>query len=244
MAAAHTVHRNYRDARVRRVHAMEKQGKRKAVPAALHSELSEYASLLRVLRTTDTLDISAQLTRPDPQHASREELFVNEEEIGCGEASASHAHSSTTPPARNDRRSSSRGASVLPGKPRDTWTRWPLLAGDIHIPEWDFEDEVYSLARQSLLLASSNPDHVPIDCSARVHDSESEVPTDDEAEAALPPSSVRVLADVSSHHLERVLAALAAYVPIAEKSAQNRHNPIGWESVLNIVSAAGLADSK
>ena len=37
-------------------------GKRTKVPAALHSELSEYASLLRALRTSNTLDLASQLT--------------------------------------------------------------------------------------------------------------------------------------------------------------------------------------
>ena len=41
-------------------------GKRPKVPAALHSELSEYSSLLRALRTSDTLDLATQLTVPAP----------------------------------------------------------------------------------------------------------------------------------------------------------------------------------
>lgn len=45
-------------------------GKRKAVPEALHQELSEYTSLLRALRTTDTLDLASQLTKPPDSLAS------------------------------------------------------------------------------------------------------------------------------------------------------------------------------
>ena len=37
-------------------------GKRARVPAALHNELTEYSSLLRALRTSNTLDLASQLT--------------------------------------------------------------------------------------------------------------------------------------------------------------------------------------
>ena len=36
------------------------------VPAALHSELTEYASLLRALRTRDAMDLTTHLTKPSP----------------------------------------------------------------------------------------------------------------------------------------------------------------------------------
>ncbi|GAW09555.1 hypothetical protein LENED_011718 [Lentinula edodes] len=40
-----------------------KKSQRKRIPAALHSELTEYSSLLRSLRTNDNLDVTSQLTR-------------------------------------------------------------------------------------------------------------------------------------------------------------------------------------
>lgn len=219
---------------------MGKQKRRKTVPAALHSEISEYASLLRALRTTGMLDVTAQLTHQDSPHASHQAAPVNEEGTGCREAStSSHGDNrGASSPSNEDKvyPSAGRGSGM---SSQNTWTRWPLLAEDIHIPEWRFEDEVHSLAKQVLLSDFPISDNLSGDTSSHfsaLHE--------DKVEALLPPSSLRVLADVSSSHLEGILSALASYRPLVEMSTQNRHHPIGWESVLNIVSAAGLVDGR
>jgi hypothetical protein len=221
---------------------MGKQKKRKIVPASLHSEISEYASLLRALRATDTLDITSQLTRLDSAPSQRDLEPTNEEEAGQNAApTSSHAgrgdvsfieemgHS----PALSTSRTS-----------RNTWTRWPLLAQDLHVPEWRFEDEVHSLARQALLFESSTSNPLPASTTSEPPCMGFNVPSEDHVEALLPPSSLRILADVSSSHLEHILSALASYSPIVDKSTQHRRHPIGWESVLNIVGVSGLVDSK
>jgi hypothetical protein len=127
---------------------------------------------------------------------------------------------------------------------RNTWTRWPLLAEDLHIPEWGFEDEVHLLAKQALLFDFSTSDQLPTDTSSESRGVDPNVLREDQIEALLPPSSLRSLADASSCHLEHILSALASYSPPVDKSTQHRRHPIGWESVLNIVSAAGLVDGK
>lgn len=233
-------------ARVRGLHCenMGKQKKKKIVPAALHSEISEYASLLRVLRATDTLDITTQLTRLNsPWRATS----VNDEETGQQEASTS-SHVDRTgvsnSPVEDQGRPSALDASILPRMSRNTWTRWPLLAEDLHIPEWGFEDEVHSLAKQTLLSDLSTPNQLPADTSSESCSVDPNVLSEDQIEALLPPSSLRTLADVSSSHLERILSALAFYSPLVDKSTQHRRQPISWESVLNIVSATGLVDGK
>jgi hypothetical protein len=60
---------------------MGKRRKRKAIPAALHSEISEYASLLRVLRATDTLDITTQLTRLDSPNETAKPRMKNPDSV-------------------------------------------------------------------------------------------------------------------------------------------------------------------
>ncbi|KAF5352085.1 hypothetical protein D9758_009375 [Tetrapyrgos nigripes] len=61
---------------------------RKWVPAALHSELTEYASLLRALRTSDTLDVTTQLTRHQEKTRAiedtddEEDYEDNDEDVG------------------------------------------------------------------------------------------------------------------------------------------------------------------
>ncbi|KAG5652506.1 hypothetical protein H0H81_004777 [Sphagnurus paluster] len=42
--------------------------KRKLVPAALHAELSEYSSLIRALRTSNTLDVTSHIAKLGPGH--------------------------------------------------------------------------------------------------------------------------------------------------------------------------------
>jgi hypothetical protein len=215
-------------------------GKRKAIPAALHSEISEYASLLRVLRATDTLDITTQLTRLDSPHETGQATFVHEEPGQRESPTSSRVESpfdgETSP-------SSSEGDSVHPGRSWKNWTRWPLVPEDVHLPEWGFEDEMYSLAKQALLSDVSYLDS-PITVSSRFRGADSNVLIEDRAELLLPPSSLRALADVSSSHFERILSALASYSLSAEESTHDRSHPIGWESVLNVVGTAGLIDGE
>ena len=226
---------------------MGKQKKRKTVPAALHSEISEYASLLRVLRATDTLDITTQLTRLDPPSSPWHAISVNEEETGQREASALSNVDRTgisSPSVEGHARPSALGPSILPRMSRNTWTRWPLLTEDLHIPEWGFEDEVNSLAKKALLFDISTSNRLPADPASASRGDDLNVLSEDQIEALLPPSSLRTLADVSSSHLEHILSALASYSPPIDKSTQHRRHPIGWESILNIVGAAGLVDGK
>ncbi|KAI0317978.1 hypothetical protein OF83DRAFT_75309 [Amylostereum chailletii] len=217
-------------------------GKRKVVPAALHSELSEYASLIRVLRTNSTLDVASQLTR---QHTPLSST-----------PNRSHQHPSPTSPsvAPTEATSISKGkgrASTTNNespKTRDTWTRWPLLAEEVHVPEWDFQEEIRLLAHQSLDLHTGRSSTLARSSnSTRLNSPTLSIPgeeSDDDTDNFLPEDSVRALADVASSHLERVLASFVAYVPQAEKSSQNRYKPIGWEMVLKVASAAGLADDQ
>ena len=215
---------------------MGKQKKRKRIPTALHSEISEYASLLRALRVTDTLDITTQLTRLDSA-PSWDPTLANEEGMNRHESpSSSHVVRGGVALVEEKGHSSALDTSRTS---RNTWTRWPLLAEDVHIPEWRFEDEVHSLAKQALLSDLSTSSGLSASTSSDLN-----VPSEDQVEALLPPSSLRVLADVSSSHLEHILSALASYTPIVDKSTQHRRHPIDWESVLNIVSATGLVDGK
>jgi hypothetical protein len=209
---------------------MGKRRKRKAIPAALHSEISEYASLLRTLRATDTLDITTHLTRLDsPRQTTHQETDKRKSPTPSSVA---------TPIDEETSRSSPEGDTVHPGRSWKNWTRWPLVPEDVHLPEWGFEDEVYSLAKHVLLSDVSYLN------SRDANSDDSNVLIEDRAEVLLPPSSLRALADVSSSHLERILSALASYSLSAEESAHDRSHPLGWESVLNVVGAAGLVDGK
>ena len=212
---------------------MGKRRKRKAIPAALHSEISEYVSLLRVLRATDTLDITTHLTRLD---SPRETVQTTHREPDKGKSPAPSIVETQIDGETSH--SSPEGETAHPGRSWKNWTRWPLVPEDVHLPEWGFEDEVYSLAKHVLLSDVSYLN--PRDANSE----DSNVLIEDRAEVLLPPSSLRALADVSSSHLERILSVLASYSLSAEESAHDRSHPLGWESVLNVVGAAGLVDGK
>ncbi|KAL1745942.1 hypothetical protein HDZ31DRAFT_35207 [Schizophyllum fasciatum] len=138
--------------------------RRQVVPAALHSELTEYSSLLRALNTSSTLDVTSHLL---PANWKGKGRAVDAEDVdfdsddderdlprtrsasrldGIRDSSAPLAFPSS-PPARSRSRSS---APTKRATPRESWTRWPLLAGDVYVPEWSWDDEVTAIASQLL----------------------------------------------------------------------------------------------
>ena len=256
-------------------------GKRTRVPAALHSELTEYASLLRALRTSNTLDLASQLTSA-PVTASAS-LYGDEHVQPVLDDEGESERPSTTTDSQDqvDELAEDDDASVRKLKrkakqaskkklkaPKDNWTRWPLLAGDVHVPEWNLEDEVKLLATQALEaqlydLPSSSPnapqqviDHpseeavtemlspitspAPISADAASEKDDSSVV--DAIDSLLSSPVLGALSASSGRLLSQILALLAACVPSGEKSMQNRRHPVNWESVLDIVTVNGLVD--
>ena len=254
--------------------------KRKTVPAALHSELTEYSNLLRVLRTQETLDITAHLA---PSAASSDHNLsfddnAHHDAFGddSGEDKFSHLDATSNKhrnvnenrteqgislPATATLSASGKGKArvafaVAPGaeksRVRDTWTRWPLLAGDVHVPEWGFADEVYLLARQALdriptlnltPSTSASAVHKREDAADAEDDEENiEEDLDSDTDSPIPPAAKGALSSLCEAHLGQILAALASHVPLAESSMQNRIRPLGWVDVLDIVSVSGLVD--
>ena len=244
-------------------------GKRPHVPASLHSELSEYSSLLRALRTSNTLDLASQLTSSSPVGRSR--TYVNDDDgqdddesesekfaTGSGSVSADGSQASSS-------KSKLKTKSKCKVKEKDNRTRWPLLAGDVYVPEWGLEDEVKLLALRtlqcegslyitddldasppsSLREATSNPE---LDAQSSPHDSAysssrnlATEPNIYDFEQLLTPQYLAALTSSAGLYLSRILGLLAAYVPQSGKSMQNRVRPIGWQSVLDIVAVNNLA---
>ncbi|KZP15826.1 hypothetical protein FIBSPDRAFT_795058 [Athelia psychrophila] len=224
-------------------------GKRKApVPAALHRELSEYTSLLRALKNTDNLDLASQLIKPvaSSQHTVP--------------VPSSPDSAASKPQAKE--KGKLKGKSK--GKQQDNWTRWPLLPGEFAAPEFTFDDEVRALAAEALLIqreyeyadadvhlplsegshmvtvmdtlyAQDQPQSLEQDVAEREEEEEEEEPEPED----LPAADLSALNLTLSTYLTQILAAIAAHVPRAEKSMQNRLKPLGWQSVLEIMAAAG-----
>ncbi|KAF8892909.1 hypothetical protein BD779DRAFT_1798316 [Infundibulicybe gibba] len=218
--------------------------KRKFIPAGLHSELTEYTSLLRALRTSDTLDVTSQLIkaplfhRNDSQPPQNELADMDDSEDLANDQNGPalpqpQPPSTDTPPTnaaptagpstRPDKRTRMSTSAV--GGRRDTWTRWPLLAGDVTIPEWGMSDEISHIVSQILKHQSRSPEDEEIDS----------------------PAYMPYLADIGEHFLSRILALLAFNVPIRPQSMQNRLEPLDWRIVLDAAAATGdtsLANSR
>ncbi|KAJ7704376.1 hypothetical protein B0H17DRAFT_1002960 [Mycena rosella] len=195
-------------------------GKRKRVPAALHSELSEYNSLLRVLRTNDTLDLTKHITLSPPRRP-RHTAQASSSKPDAPQVDEQDDGDDDEPPAKRGR----------PRK-RDTWTRWPLLVNDVHVPEWGLEDEIGALVT---LCLRNNPPKIPQYAkSAQVEDGdEGDADEDDED----PPPILPHLAQSASAFLASILALLALHTPARPQSMQNRLKPIGWQTVLDVLAS-------
>lgn len=153
-------------------------GKRKHVQTKLHSELSEYSSLLRALRTNNTLDLASQLTVPDvigsqPTAVASDDVYEDDDDISIAGRSetgednepldtqvlvAADTEDSTAVQQPLESvastslrsRSKSKGKTRAPATVRDTWTKWPLVPSEVYVPEWSFDEEVRVLATEAL----------------------------------------------------------------------------------------------
>lgn len=223
------------------------------MPTALHAELTEYSSLLRALRTSATADLATHLTQGSLSSAAPSDdvplpNFDEREGYATEEPPLTEYFSSEV----GSSRPTSPVLSRVPGKGkrRDTWTRWPLLAGDVHVPEWSLSDEVRHIAESA--LASPKGQALP---RPRVTDDALPGPgessptadsprTSDEEDEHLAASEsslgLQALTADAAAFLARVLALVAAHVPAAEKSMQNRVRPISWETVVDVACAHGV----
>ncbi|RDB23731.1 hypothetical protein Hypma_009460 [Hypsizygus marmoreus] len=246
--------------------------KRKLVPAALHSELTEYSSLIRALRTSNTLDVTSHITKL-PEEVPRqldddddelnsndddEESEQGEEEIqqdldsnddfetptippstACDSRDISpHLSSPPSPSGGPTRKRKRILSSSPPPRKRDTWTRWPLLIGDVHVPEWTLEDEIGLLAADTLKRRPHPP--LPI-VGSHADDSASDEDEDEDEDDQYGDPSVYLphLTNVASNHLSTILALLVAHTPNRPHAQQNRIEPMGWRAVLDVLSACG-----
>lgn len=222
-------------------------GKQKRVPAALHSELTEYSSLLRALRTSNTLDVTTHLTKHhkslesvDDDIGDWDDIDLDNEELESQNTSPVAGPSTLPEPeAKPQKRTTKRK--------RDTWTRWPLLAEDVPVPEWSLEDEVALLASLALkhqhspLLAELEEQQEPDLGSEEALELDSDPEPDVDAEN---PVYIPYVTLSASNFLSSVLARVAAHTPLRPPSMQNRIGPIGWKTVLEVLASSTDVDAK
>ncbi|CAL1709926.1 unnamed protein product [Somion occarium] len=244
--------------------------KRKRVPVAVHSELTEYSALLRALRTTDTLDLTSHVIPENVLrrfHTERDSQNLNDDVDSTNVDTNILPSPSRAPSAglQSDAMSVdvSPSSSRRPSHKEITWTRWPLLVGDVHIPEFSFEDEVRNMAKQILelkmraslrqglpeghVLASEatqtntvSDDDSPKDASPPASPSSASTTLD--ASESLPHHVLNPLCQATATHLSQILGSVASMVPDVHISMQDRLKPVDWQDLLGMVGECGFVD--
>ncbi|KAF8065210.1 hypothetical protein FPV67DRAFT_1418777 [Lyophyllum atratum] len=242
--------------------------KRKLVPAALHSELTEYSSLLRALRTSNTLDVASHMARPGPSHIDPEELNsdddVDDDELKEAENMEEDYDTETVTnldvPASSvyDSRDVSPSQTAGPSSPTDTVTRSssqkrkrnsssppPQRRRDAWTRWPLLVDDVHvpewSLEDEvGLLVAHASKLHP----RPRLPTVESEDLNESEHDVEgwdidTDPSFVRNLTNAVSNHLSTILALLVTHTPNRSQGMQNRVEPMDWRAVLDVLSSCG-----
>ncbi|KAF9483320.1 hypothetical protein BDN70DRAFT_328644 [Pholiota conissans] len=206
----------------------------KRVPAKLHHELVEYASLLRALRVRDTLDVTKHLTRANPFK------IRDDEELDSVSRSHSLESSTLSPKAKGKQKAGD--SSTQKQRRRDHWTRWPVRVDDVLKPEWSLEDEVAVIVSQVMKGRESPTFPVPVDDPDAYEDEDD--PTfpvrDVEFDEEDPdhPFYVPYIAANVAHFLSNILGNLACAVPPRTASMQNRIEPLGWRAIVDVVVAS------
>ncbi|KAL4250980.1 hypothetical protein ABKN59_006571 [Abortiporus biennis] len=238
---------------------------RKRVKEAFHAELTDYSYLLRALRTDATLDLTSNLlpgVSCPYSYGNEEEKFEDDlEEIEPADDPESQqgtqatlvaSQTSTTrpkavdfvlPPSENPN-----NALVEDEEPeqssRNTWSRWPLLFGDVHLPEWQLDEEIRLIALRSIQATHRR---IPVkgdsDSEDFSSDGDEEEQEEDVYQRLLSPEVLEVITSQTSHFLSRIFASLADLnrrVPV--ESLGNRVKPFDWATVLNTAEKTGLVD--
>ncbi|KAG5645166.1 hypothetical protein DXG03_006790 [Asterophora parasitica] len=256
--------------------------KRQLVPVALHSELTEYSSLLRALRASNTLDVTAHIANSDLDKeldSNDDDDDLDDEEVedavnlnarGHGEQDYdtdtiasmdfplstnydSHNLSPSQTPgpsstglSRSGSQKRKREPSLSPpqARKRDTWTRWPLLIDDVHVPEWSLEDEIGDLATNTLKIRPRPPfPELGFERSNEAAADDLFNVGDEDADLSFLPH----LTNAASNHLSTILALLVAHTPNRSVGLQNRIEPMGWRTVLDVLTSCddpSVADLK
>ena len=217
------------------------------VPAALHSELSEYASLVRSLSTSQALDLSSHLSQIGAS-SSRNSEYEDEEEIDQldptdddGEGQNQDVEQSSSGPAKLKgvkRASSAEERKELRAAQRKT--RWPLRPDKVPRPEFELRDEVQSIVerhrrkqRLSLSIASQpGPSTQTLDAN------EGDSPSGSDSDAEGDDVTLPVLTSLTAAHLRTLLDSCAAHVPKAPPAMYKRLSPMNWKGVLAAASAS------
>lgn len=225
-----------------------KKSQRKRIPAALHSELTEYTSLLRSLRTNDALDVTSQLTRYF-NHKGKEKAQISDDTyddddsecMNDGDVDFNDVGSDVEGELASDVEAGSScrtNSSSKSSTKRKRVSRPQSLATE-DIMTTKTNPSTHETWTRWPLLAQDVPypewtlqDEVAHITAFLLRDTSSS-PSDVDSDPNSSNSSlISTLTLSSSRYLDSILASLAAIIPKRSVSMINRLAPAGWQSVL------------
>ncbi|KAK1230622.1 hypothetical protein PQX77_006284 [Marasmius sp. AFHP31] len=228
--------------------------KRKLVPASQHAEFTQYASLIRSLKTNNILDVTTHLS----QHAwkGKERAWEVDEDLEEEEeddedlrtdmdmetlvgSSQNEAGPSTSPPP------SSRQTTPSLACKRKRTASLERAASHGSISSARAQKRIRDgWTRWPLLLKDINVPEWSLEDEiehllASLGTRRSEEDEDEDGTDLDPPPYLHSMTSTTVHLLHSVLAILAHFTPPRAPSLQNRIEPIGWETVIHAFALAG-----
>ncbi|KIM43664.1 hypothetical protein M413DRAFT_443569 [Hebeloma cylindrosporum] len=189
----------------------------------------------------DDEDVShRKKSRSPPSHASGSRSQTSLEGTGAISAKAKGKRKAEDSPVRGKRKQ----------RRRNHWTRWPVPLEDVLAPEWTLEDEVAVIASQ--VIKSRPPLVFPVSPAGSDDDEEGEEEGEErfvrvmdmEAEEDDPdvPFYVPYMTSIMAEFLSTILGLLASLTPARPASMQNRIEPLGWRTIIDVVVTCGIPE--
>lgn len=224
---------------------MEKsKGKGKAtdrrIAPELHSELTEYNSLLRALRTTSTMDMTKHLSQHYQGNAKTDyylEPILRKENYYLERVPTPEDSEDDYSPESSRASSPAAGPSTSPHTPRQVRKRHrshsPQPLPPTSSPERKKQKQRAAWTKWPLLLNDvPKPQWMLHDEIATMLSIIEERDDDEDEPEYLPNVSL-----AASSFLESLLAVIAVYTPARADSLQNRLNPIDWKYVISVMAS-------
>lgn len=210
----------------------------KRISSQLHTELSEYASLLRAIRLSETDDLARELVRVGE---NKKRKNMEEEGEGEGEGIAHRVRkrprrsTTTTAPEAREKPAEAK-SKVLRRKRRcsqsDLYTLWPLFPEHCPTPEFQLEEEIVAIAEEWFRTErlSQTKSNNGAQTSSRTGDT-------DEPISLLPTAQIHPLLLSAFDFLSTLLTSLARHRRPVSFVKKGKAVPMRWVDVLEVAAS-------
>ena len=185
------------------------------------NEFSEYASLVRSIRVENTTELAWKLlATPDVDDDDDEDDLGEEGAPG----SSRRSKNIKTHGANGNGGESEISYDSKNSTPSKLDARWPLGPDEVVLPKWHLQDEILSFARRTV---PRNP---------LSGDKTRQVLIGDQGQ--LENDILQPIPEMIKDMLVFVVDLMAVHIPPITDSLHDRIRPLGWEHVINVLSAS------